>query len=211
MFTGIISDVGRLVARNGTRFRIESRYDPADLIEGASIACDGCCLTLARLSEGAGPSAVFEMDVSNETSARTTLGAWTEGTRINLERSLSFGSELGGHLVTGHIDGLARITERRSDGESVRFVLEAAAELAHLIAAKGSIALNGVSLTVNEVEGASFGVNVIPYTLARTTWGDRKPGDLVNLEVDLLARYVERIASGRVASGRDEPRQDHCP
>ena len=120
MFTGIISDVGRLVARNGTRFRIESRYDPAGLIEGASIACDGCCLTLARLSEGAGPGAVFEMDVSNETSARTTLGAWTEGTRINLERSLSFGSELGGHLVTGHIDGLARITERRSDGESVR-------------------------------------------------------------------------------------------
>ena len=117
---------------------------------------------------------------------------------------MSLGSELGGHLVTGHIDGLARIRERTPDGESVRFVLEAPADLAHFIAAKGSIALNGVSLTVNEVDDRScgvtvFGVNVIPYTLVHTTWGDRTPGDLVNLEVDLLARYVERIAAGRIA------------
>lgn len=209
MFTGIVSDIGTLAACDGSRLRIASSYAPASLALGASVACDGCCLTVARLCASVGAHAVFEVDVSNETFAHTTLGAWREGTRINLERPLSLGSELGGHLVTGHIDGLARIRERTPDGESVRFLLEAPADLANFIAGKGSIALNGVSLTVNEVDGRScdvtvFGVNVIPHTLVHTTWGDRTPGDLVNLEVDLLARYVERIATGRIAS-----RQDH--
>jgi riboflavin synthase len=139
--------------------------------------------------------AVFEVDVSNETLSRTTLGGWQVGQRINLERPLALGDELGGHLVTGHIDGLAKITRRAQDGDSVRFTLENPPDLARFIAAKGAIALDGVSLTINEVDGNAFGVNIIPYTLAHTTWRDRKVGDLVNLEVDILARYVERLAA----------------
>ena len=200
MFTGIVTDIGTVVARYGTKLKIASHYDPASLALGASVACDGCCLTVTRINEGADGDAMFEVDVSNETAARTTLGRWKQGTRINLERPLSMGSELGGHLMTGHIDGLARILERKPDGDSARFVLEAPAEFAQFIAEKGSVALDGVSLTVNEVDGTRFGVNIIPYTLAHTTWGDRTPGDLVNLEVDLLARYVERIAAGRLAA-----------
>ena len=207
MFTGIVTDIGTVAARDGTTLAIASHYDPASVMLGASIACDGCCLTVTSV-EDEGGGALFEVDVSNETASRTTLGHWKPGTRINLERSLSFGSELGGHLMTGHIDGLARIVTRMPDGESARFVLEAPAEFAQFIAAKGSVALNGVSLTVNEVEGASFGVNIIPYTLKHTTWGDRKPGNLVNLEVDLLARYVERIAAGRLAASRAISEQD---
>jgi riboflavin synthase len=202
MFTGIVTDIGTLAARDSTKLKIASHYDPASVPLGASIACDGCCLTVTRVNEGPDGGAVFEVDVSNETSARTTLGSWRPGTRVNLERSLSFGSELGGHLVTGHIDGLARVKDRASDGDSVRFVLDAPAKFAQFIAAKGSVALNGVSLTVNEVDAARFGVNIIPYTLTHTTWGDREPGDLINLEVDLLARYVERIAAGRLAASR---------
>lgn len=196
MFTGIVSDIGTLLARDGARLRIVSHYDPASLALGASIACDGCCLTMA----GLGGDGIFEVDVSNETASRTTLGGWKEGTRINLERPLALGDELGGHLMTGHVDGVARILERQPDGESVRFVLEAPAELARYIAPKGSVALNGVSLTVNQADGARFGVNIIPYTLTHTTWGDRKPGDLLNLEIDLLARYVERIAEAARAA-----------
>jgi riboflavin synthase len=143
--------------------------------------------------------AVFEVDISNETASRTTLGAWQKGSRVNLERPLALGEELGGHLVTGHIDGVAKIIDREVDGNSVRFVLETPPNIAHFIAAKGSVALNGVALTVNEVDGRRFGVNIIPYTLTHTTWGDLKAGDLVNLEIDLLARYVERLASGRLA------------
>jgi len=200
MFTGIVTDIGTVAARYGTKLKIASHYDPASLALGASVACHGCCLTVTRINEGADGDAMFEVDVSNETAARTTLGHWKQGTRINLERPLSMGSELGGHLMTGHIDGLARILERKPDGDSARFVLEAPAEFAQFIAEKGSVALDGVSLTVNEVDGTRFGVNIIPYTLAHTTWGDRTPGDLVNLEVDLLARYVERIAAGRLAA-----------
>ena len=207
MFTGIVTDIGTIAARNGTTLKIASHYDPASVTLGASIACDGCCLTVTTV-EGKNEGALFEVDVSNETASRTTLGRWKENTRINLERSLCFGSELGGHLMTGHIDGLAQIVARTPDGESARFVLEAPAEFAQFIAAKGSVALNGVSLTVNEVEEARFGVNIIPYTLTHTTWGDRKPGDLVNLEVDLLARYVERIAAGRLAASRAISEQD---
>jgi riboflavin synthase len=192
MFTGIVSDIGTVTARDGSRLRISSHYNPAGLVEGASIACDGCCLTVARLCEGSG--AVLEVDASNETFARTTLYSWQRGTRMNLERPLALGDELGGHLVTGHVDGLALIRQRIPDGDSVRFLLEAPTELTKFIASKGSVALNGVSLTVNEVDGRAFGVNIIPYTLTHTTWGDLVAGDLVNLEVDLLARYVERIA-----------------
>jgi len=200
MFTGIVTDIGTVAARDGTKLKIASHYDPASLALGASVACDGCCLTVTRINEGADGDAMFEVDVSNETAARTTLGRWKQGTRINLERPLSMGSELGGHLMTCHIDGLARILERKPDGDSARFVLETPAEFAQFIAEKGSVALDGVSLTVNEVDGTRFGVNIIPYTLTHTTWGDRTPGDLVNLEVDLLARYVERIAAGRLAA-----------
>ncbi|MGA8433345.1 MAG: riboflavin synthase [Methyloceanibacter sp.] len=208
MFTGIVTDIGTVATRYGTKLKIASHYDPASLALGASVACDGCCLTVTRINEGADGDAMFEVDVSNETAARTTLGRWKQGTRINLERPLSMGSELGGHLMTGHIDGLARILERKPDGDSARFVLEAPAEFAQFIAEKGSVALDGVSLTVNEVDGTRFGVNIIPYTLAHTTWGDRTPGDLVNLEVDLLARYVERIAAGRLAASRALSEQD---
>jgi riboflavin synthase len=208
MFTGIVTDIGTVAARDRTKLKIASHYEPASMALGASIACDGCCLTVTRVNEGAEGGAMFEVDVSNETAARTTLGSWKQGTRINLERSLTFGSELGGHLMTGHIDGLARVKEMTGDGDSVRFVLEAPQEFAPFIAAKGSVALNGVSLTVNEVDGTRFGVNIIPYTLTHTTWGDRKPGDLINLEVDLLARYVERIAAGRLMASRVMSEQD---
>jgi len=193
MFTGIVSGLGTLIERRGARFSIACRYKRSSLEEGASIACDGCCLTLVELGK-ARKGAVFTVEASNETLARTTIGTWQEGRRINLERALALGDELGGHLVTGHIDGRAKILERTPDGESVRFVLESPPELARFIAEKGSVALDGVSLTVNDVDGARFGVNIIPYTLCRTTWEDRVPGDLVNLEVDLLARYVARLA-----------------
>jgi riboflavin synthase len=198
MFTGIVSDLGTLAAHSGARLSIACSYDPSSLVPGASIACDGCCLTIvsARTDQR---GAIFEVDVSNETSARTTLGNWQVGRRINLERPLAFGDELGGHLVTGHIDGFATITGRAKDGDSVRFTLETPAGLAKFIAAKGAIALDGISLTVNEVDGKSFSVNIIPYTLVNTTWRDHKPGDLVNLEVDMLARYVERIAVVKVS------------
>lgn len=207
MFTGIVTDIGTVATRGGTTLTIASHCDPASVMLGASIACDGCCLTVTSVEDDR-EGALFEVDVSNETASRTTLGHWKEGTRVNLERSLSFGSELGGHLMTGHVDGLARIVARTLDGESVRFVLDAPAEFAQFIASKGSVALNGVSLTVNEVDGARFGVNIIPYTLTHTTWGDRRPGDLVNLEVDLLARYVERIAASRLAAGGAVLEQD---
>jgi riboflavin synthase len=202
MFTGIVTDIGTVAFRDGQRFGIASRYAPESLVMGASIACDGCCLTVVRLSEAQGAGSLFEVDVSNETASRTTLASWQEGTRINLERSLALGDELGGHLVQGHVDGTARIVEGRQDGDSVRFVLEAPADLAGFIAPKGAVALNGVSLTINSANGARFDVNLIPYTLSQTTWGDRKPHDLVNLEVDLLARYVQRLASERFASLR---------
>ena len=197
MFTGLVSGVGTLRERRGSRFVIACPYKRRSLEEGASIACDGCCLTLVDIAKakgkGQGEGALFAVEISNETLARTTLGTWQEGRRINLERALALGDELGGHLVTGHIDGTAAIVARDPDGDSVRFVLESPPDLARFIAAKGSVALDGVSLTVNDVNGTRFGVNIIPYTLAHTTWGDRRPGDLVNLEVDLMARYLARL------------------
>ena len=193
MFTGIVSGIGTLVERDGSRFVIASPYKPESLEQGASVACNGCCLTLVDIGKAKGEGSVLKVDVSNETFARATLDAWQVGENINLERALALGEELGGHIVTGHVDGCARIVSRSPDGDSVRFVLEAPSELAGLIAAKGSVALDGVSLTVNEVDATRFGVNIIPYTLGHTTWRDRQPGDLVNLEVDLLARYVARL------------------
>jgi riboflavin synthase len=192
MFTGIVSDVGIVVERNGGRFAIACGYKNKSLEEGASLACDGCCLTLIDI-EKAKKGSIVAVEASNETLARTTLFSWKEGRRINLERPLTLGDELGGHIVTGHVDAAAIILERTQDGDSVRFVLESPPGLARFIAPKGSIALDGISLTVNEVDSTSFGVNIIPYTLAHTTWQDRLPGDLINLEVDLLARYVARL------------------
>lgn len=193
MFTGIVSGIGTLQERDGARFVIACPYKRGSLEQGASIACDGCCLTIVDVGNAKGKGAVFAVEVSNETRERTTLGAWQVARRINLERPLTLGGELGGHLVAGHIDGRARILARKPDGDSMRFTLEAPAEFAQFIASKGSVALDGVSLTVNDVDGLRFGVNIIPYTLAHTTWGDRRPSDLVNLEVDLLARYAARL------------------
>lgn len=193
MFTGIVSGIGALQERDGARFVIACPYRRGSLEEGASIACDGCCLTIVDVGKTKGKGSAFAVEASNETLERTTLGAWPVGRRINLERALALGEELGGHLVTGHIDGRARILARKPDGDSMRFTLESPKEFASFIAAKGSIALDGVSLTVNDVDGARFGVNIIPYTLLHTTWGDRRPSDLVNLEVDLLARYAARL------------------
>ena len=197
MFTGIITDLGRVTAveRAGdTRFAFATRYDMATVEIGASIACSGPCLTVIEKGPG-----WFAAKASAETLARTTLGSWRAGTYVNFERPLSLGAELGGHLVTGHIDATALVVSRVPEGDSVRFEIEAGAEVARYIASKGSIALDGVSLTVNEVRdipggGTRFGVNIIEHTRARTTFGALAPGDRVNLEVDLLARYAARLA-----------------
>ena len=194
MFTGIITDIGRVSAveaRGDMRERIETAYDMDRVDIGASIACDGICLTVVDKGPG-----WFAVDVSAETLDRTNIGArgWTPGQRLNLERALRVGDELGGHIVSGHVDGVARIVDVRPEGDSLRLTLEAPADLARFIAPKGSVALNGTSLTVNEVEGRRFGVNLIPHTQAVTTWGQARAGDAVNLEIDTLARYVARLA-----------------
>jgi len=192
MFTGLIADVGTLRARkggaDGVRFEIETNLPVAEVAIGASIACSGACLTV--VGKGGG---WFAVDVSGETQSKTTLGDWRVGRRINLGRSLRVGDELGGHLVSGHVDGVARIADRRAEGDSTRLTVDAPAQLARLVAAKGSVALDGASLTVNEVSGAAFGVCVIPHTAAVTTLGQLQPGDRVNLEIDMLARYVARL------------------
>ena len=196
MFTGIITDIGEVAAREGGRFTIRSSY-AADTIQiGASIACDGCCLTVTSV-EPAGTGSLFSVDTSNETRSKTTIDEWQPGRRINLERSLAAGDELGGHIVSGHVDGVARILEIHADGESRRFTFEAPEHLALFIAPKGSVALDGTSLTVNEVAGDRFGVNMIPHTLTVTTWGAKTAGQLVNLEVDIFARYVARLLEFR--------------
>lgn len=205
MFTGIVSDVGtveRVEDRGDLRVRIASGYPAAGIALGASIACDGICLTVVDRGPNPAPSgdgAWFDVDLSAETVARTNVRhggtGWTAGRRLNLERSLRLGDELGGHIVSGHVDGLAEILALRPEGDSVRFTFRAPDALARFIAPKGSVALNGTSLTVNEVEGATFGVNIIPHTLAVTTWGRAVAGDLVNLEIDTLARYVARLTS----------------
>ena len=193
MFTGIITDIGEVVARDGGRFTIACRYPAESIAIGASIACSGCCLTVTGLAPHRNDRAAFTVDVSNETLSLTTLANWQPGTRINLERSLKLGDELGGHMVSGHVDGLARIQTIRPDGDSMRYSFEVPAEFARFVARKGSVALDGTSLTVNEVAGNSFGVNLIPHTLGVTTWGAAKEGQTVNFEVDLMARYVARL------------------
>jgi riboflavin synthase len=191
MFTGIITDVGevRAIERGGdTGFRIGTRFDAATLAIGASVACSGACLTVVAKGDG-----WFAVQASAETLSRTTLGGWRVGTRVNLEQALRVGDELGGHIVSGHVDAVAHIVGRRNEGESVRFAIEAPEVFARAIAPKGSVALDGVSLTVNEVDGATFGVNIIPHTQLETTFGAARAGDSVNLEIDMLARYVARL------------------
>ena len=191
MFTGIITDIGRirtLENRGDLRARIETGYDTAGIEIGASIACDGVCLTAVALGGD-----WFDVDISAETVSKTNIGDWAEGGRINLERALKVGDELGGHIVSGHVDGVAEIIEMKDEGDSTRVTLRAPKDLARFIAQKGSVALNGTSLTVNDVDGCDFGINFIPHTKEVTTWGDAKVGDLVNLEIDTLARYVARL------------------
>jgi riboflavin synthase len=202
MFTGLVSDIGRVAAAssgdNLRRFRVESAYEPDSIALGASIACSGPCLTVVEFGEREGGS-WFEVDAAAETLARTSVSSWREGTRINLERSLRIGDELGGHIVTGHVDGLADIVSREEVtpgsewGPTARFVLRAPSPLKRFIAEKGSVTLDGTSLTVNGVEDDLFSVLIIPHTLSATTWGERKAGDHVNLEVDLMARYAARL------------------
>ena len=191
MFTGIITDIGEVmdVVRHGDlRLRIKTGYETASIDLGASIASDGICLTVIAL----GPD-WYDVEASAETVSKTTLGAWTVGRRLNLERALRVGDELGGHIVSGHVDGVACVTDVRAEGDSTRVICSVPDGLAGFIAPKGSVALNGTSLTVNAVDGSTFGVNLIPHTKAATTWGDVKAGDEVNLEVDTLARYVARL------------------
>jgi riboflavin synthase len=198
MFTGIVTDVGEVtgVVPGGStgdlRFTIATRYDMASVALGASICCSGCCLTVTTKGEADGRG-WFTVDVSGESLSKTTLGTWKVGRHINLERSLKLGDELGGHLVYGHVDGVGRIVSMTPEGGSLRFVFETPEALAGYIAPKGSVAIDGVSLTVNEVEGTRFGINIIPHTQAETTFGTAKPGDPVNLEADMLARYVARL------------------
>jgi riboflavin synthase len=193
MFTGIITDVGtvRALAPAGggqdSRFEIATAYDTAAIALGASICCSGACLTVVARGPG-----WFAADASAETLACTTLGQWLVGTRLNLEQALRVGDELGGHIVSGHVDAVARVVGRREEGGSVRFEIEVPEPFARYVAPKGSVALDGVSLTVNEARGRRFGVNVIPHTQRHTTFEGLRPGDHVNMEVDVLARYVAR-------------------
>jgi len=205
MFTGIITDCGAVRAvepagSGDSRFVFSTAYDTSAIPAGASIACSGVCLTLVDKGRDGGQAAGpdnggrwFAADVSGETLSRTTLGDWRPGTPVNFERPLKLGDELGGHMVSGHVDGVAVLRDRRPEQGSLRLTFEAPAELAKFIASKGSVALDGVSLTVNEVAGTRFGVNIIPHTAQVTTLGGKQPGDRVNLEIDMLARYVQRL------------------
>lgn len=207
MFSGIVTDVGRVRllrrapgADGGLEATIATAYDTAEIALGASIACSGVCLTVVAVERGA-----FSVQASAETLACSTLGEWVEGTQVNLERALRLGDELGGHLVLGHVDGVARLIDRRPEGDSVRFVIEAPAALLPYLASKGSVAVDGVSLTVNETRGNCFGVNIIPYTLAHTSLGDASPGRPFNLEIDPIARYVARLLGTRSGDREGAP------
>lgn len=194
MFTGIVTDIGKVLEldqKGDLRARIGTSYDIAGIDIGASIACDGVCLTVIAL--GAVPQNWFDVQISAESVSKTNIGGWTPGKRINLERALKVGDELGGHIVSGHVDGLAQVVAMHREGDSTRVTFRVPHALAGFIAQKGSVALNGTSLTVNEVDGTDFGVNFIPHTQAVTTWGDVAVGDHINLEVDTMARYVARL------------------
>lgn len=191
MFTGIVTDLGKIRAMSGSdilRLEIETTYDLATVDIGASVACSGACLTVVEKGED-----WFAFEASHETLEKTTMGQWSEGTVINLERALKVGDELGGHLVSGHVDGVGRVVGKTQDGESWRFRFEAPEDLSAFIAPKGSVVVDGVSLTVNEVDNNVFGVNIIPHTAAVTTFGSLEEGDRVNLEIDMLARYLKRL------------------
>jgi riboflavin synthase len=195
MFTGIITDVGRIAAaeqRGDLRLRIACGYDMAGVDLGASIACSGVCLTV--VDKGAD---WFDVDLSSETVGRSAPGMWDEGRRLNLERSLKLGDELGGHIVTGHVDGVGKVVHTETVGDSTLVRIEAPAAIARYIAAKGSIAVDGVSLTVNAVDGAVFDLNIIPHTAGQTTFGELAVGGTVNLEIDILARYIGRMLEMR--------------
>lgn len=194
MFTGIVTDVGQLKhieKRGDTHLVIATHYDVSQIDIGASIACSGACMTV--VDKGGSTDRWFAVTASTETLSKTTMEKWKVGDAINLERPMRVGDELGGHIVTGHVDGIAEIVSMKPEGESTRVVLQAPVALSRFIAPKGSIALDGVSLTVNEVDGTRFGVNIIPHTSKVTTFGRQKPGTKVNLEVDLMARYVARL------------------
>lgn len=196
MFTGIITDIGIVLEveqRGDLRARIATSYDIAGIDLGASIACDGVCLTV--IATGSEPQPWFDVEISAESVDVTNIGrnSWAQGRRLNLERALKVGDELGGHIVSGHVDGVAELVELHDEGDSTRMTFRAPEELARFIAPKGSVALNGTSLTVNEVDGCNFGVNVIPHTKVVTTWGDVHEGDAINLEIDTMARYVARL------------------
>ena len=195
MFTGVITDLGRVRAIEPgatTRLTVETGYDTGAVAIGDSIACAGPCLSVVDKGPG-----WFAVDVSAETLSCTTLGDWRAGRPVNLERALKVGDELGGHFVSGHVDGVATVVERRADGGSLRLALDAPAALARFIAPKGSVALDGVALTLNAVDGRRFAVNLIPITLAQTSLGGVAEGDRLNLEVDLLARYLARLVEDR--------------
>ena len=193
MFSGIVTDVGHVravaeAAGGGRRLEIGTAYDTGGMAPGASVACSGPCLTVVDKGPG-----WFAVDVSGETAQRTTVGDWRAGTRVNLERALSLGDEIGGHLVTGHIDGVALVEGAAAEGQSLRLTLRCPADLSRFVASKGSVTLDGVSLTVNEVDGDAFGINLIPHTLACTALGACAVGRRLNLEVDLIARYLARL------------------
>lgn len=194
MFTGIVSDIGQVrhvEKRGDTHIVITTGFDVSEIAMGSSIACAGVCLTV--VDRGRGDDRWFAVTASGETLSKTTVGDWLAGRGVNLERPLRVGDELGGHIVTGHIDGIAEIVTAIPEGESIRMTFQAPRDLARYVAPKGSIALDGVSLTVNEVDGSHFGINFIPHTLKETTFGRMRAGDRVNLEVDVLARYVARL------------------
>lgn len=202
MFTGIIESVGRITAVENLGGDARLRFESDDgylsgVAPGDSIACNGICLTAVEVGERG-----FSADLSGETLGATTAGSWVQGSRVNLEKALTPHKPLGGHLVSGHVDGVGQLLERREEGRSWRMRFEAPAELARYIARKGSITIEGVSLTVNEVEGRRFGVNIIPQTLSHTTLGGLAQGAAVNLEVDLIARYLERLLA--VRAGEEE-------
>lgn len=200
MFTGLVSDVGEVVSVEPrgelSRIRIACSYDADTIALGASIACSGPCLTAVEIGREDGRT-WFDIDAAAETLARTTVGTWKEGTRINLERSLKIGDELGGHIVTGHVDGIAEIVARKAFDGMVRFDFRMPGAVKKFVAEKGSVSLDGTSLTVNSVDDDVFSVLLIPHTLAVTTWGERREGDRVNLEVDLMARYAARLVEAR--------------
>lgn len=198
MFTGIVTDVGKVAAveplREGVRLRIDTAYDPQTIDIGASIACAGVCLTVTALPESGSNARWFEVEAWEEALRLTTAAQWKSGTHINLERALKIGDELGGHIMSGHVDATAEIVQVQDEGDAVRFTLEVPAEFARFVAPKGSVALDGTSLTVNKVDGRRFDVLLIHHSLQVTTWGEREAGDLVNLEIDTMARYAARLA-----------------